>query len=85
MFGRHELLVLLAEVDLALFHRESGTSTCSSRAVAVAILSKFSWVTAARLDVLIDDNGDEKDEREDEEREDDSEDEEKDERRLNLS
>ena len=54
MLGRHELLVLWTEVELALVQRDTGTSRCSSRAVAMEIFRRFSWVTAARLDVLVD-------------------------------
>jgi hypothetical protein len=54
MLGRYELLELLAEVELSLLLCGMGASTFSTGAVAMAILSKFSWVTAAHLDVLID-------------------------------
>lgn len=71
MLRRRELLVLLTEAELPLLRCEIGMSRCSSRAVAMAIFSKFSCVTAPRLDdLVVDDDGgdDERDAREDERR-----------------
>jgi hypothetical protein len=67
MLGRHELLVLLVELELALLQCAIGTSRCSSWAAAMATFSKFSCVTAALLDVLIEGDGDEEEVVEDDE------------------
>ncbi len=84
MLGRHELLVLLTEVELALLQCGLGTSRCSSWAVAMAIFRKFSCVTAARLDILIDDDDEGDDEEGDDEVEEDDDDDD-DERRMGLT
>jgi hypothetical protein len=74
MLGRRELLLLLIEVELALLRCDTGTSRCSLRVVAMEIFSRFSCVTAARLDVLIGVDGDDEEQEEEKDEEDDGED-----------